>query len=330
MMHAIVAIDTLHEEMPATAWEVFKWTHVTLTILALLINCASLVVIYGLVSKLNPPLRILSSLAFANMLAPWGVATTYFPHTSCQEEIHLTVMLASHNASALTLTALSLAHIVATFRPLRYEDILHPCRIWIAVFFIWAISILGACLHFIVTLIDHDHETLFCSQVYDRMGITIAVTMVIYGISFLCTVLCYTRIFLYLRPLNVLRQSEAEIPRKSTHTVTTGIILTVFHYMVWLPFLVSAFQHLRLNDDNQKQGGFGTIMTMFISLAFILLNCICNPVIYALRMESVTTGYSRMYHKARCWISNGWSKIQSTAEREDQPSDPLNPIESIC
>ncbi len=89
--------------VPVEIWKSFQVVHTTMTVLALIGNCVSLGVIYGLVSRLTPPLQLLTSLAFAEMLAPWAIMTMYFPASSCQDEIHSALLLTAHNAGAITL-----------------------------------------------------------------------------------------------------------------------------------------------------------------------------------------------------------------------------------
>ena len=70
---------------------VFQGVHTVLTVLALAANCLSLMVIYGAVPRLTPPLRLLTSLAFADMLAPWAIMTLYFSRSACQVRSALSV-----------------------------------------------------------------------------------------------------------------------------------------------------------------------------------------------------------------------------------------------
>ena len=73
--------------VPVAIWKSFQVVHTIMMIMALLLNCLSLGIIYGIVPKLTPPLQLITSLAFAEMLAPWAIMTMYFPASSCQDEI---------------------------------------------------------------------------------------------------------------------------------------------------------------------------------------------------------------------------------------------------
>lgn len=328
---AMISLNTLHAEMPELAWQIFKVLHIVLMIVALIINCLSLIVVYGLVSKMTRPLQLMSSLAFANMLAPWAVITSYFQHTSCQEEIHMGLLLSAHNAAALTLLIHTLTHHIATFKPLKFDVIVTSIKIWITISFIWILSIVLAHLHFIVASGHRDdlvNTTTLCLQVFNDTYISITVSIVICCITATVGLVSYTRIFIFLRPLGAInRQENGGFPLKSTYGVKTGIILVAFNFLVWLPYLVSAYQHVKVHNTKEGQA---TVIVMFTTMVLILINCACNPVIYGLRMDNVTMGYAQLYEKCRSGLSRGWTRIRNNNENDEHPTSPLRPIESIC
>jgi len=133
----------------------FQTVQTTLTVLALSDNCLSLLVIYGLV-RLTSPLRVLTSLSFADMLAAWAMMTLYLStgntahHVTCGDVLHTSLLLWAHNAAALSLTSLVMSHHIATFRPLHYDSLLSSRRVWVLIAIVWSLSAVAAHLHYLI------------------------------------------------------------------------------------------------------------------------------------------------------------------------------------
>ena len=129
--------------------DVFRVNHAVLTSLALSVNVLHLVIIYKFVCQLCPPLQVLTSVAQADLLAPWAIMTQHFPQIPCQDNVHTGLLLTSHNATALSLLLLASCHYCATFRPLHYNTSVSPRSVWVAVIVIWITAIITAHVHFI-------------------------------------------------------------------------------------------------------------------------------------------------------------------------------------
>ena len=314
------------EVIPYDAWITFQVLHTTLTIIALIANCTSLGVIYGIVSKLTPPLQMLTSLAFADMLAPWAIMTMYFPSSSCQDEIHTALLITSHNAAAFTLIVLAIVHNIATFRPLNYDKIVTQKRLWIVINIIWITAILSAHIHFLTVLTHHDPSLHFCIQVLHHTKLALTMAAALLATMVLVTGLIYTRILLHLRPIGIFAEPHDHQPRKSTRGVMTGIILMITFVISWLPYLITKFFNVQPGYIRHQ----GILIGLSVCQIFILLNTISDPILYGCRMCNMQTGYLTLYHKCRGWIVVTWHRCSGKGRHDELPSTPLNPIESIC
>ena len=327
-----VRVDEIPQVLPGEwqvvlgeqVWTALQVTHTLLTVLALIANVASLVVIYGLVPRLTPPLQLLTSLAFADMLAPWAVMTLYFPASACQDEIHSALLITAHNAAALTVLALALCHHVATFRPLNYERILSQKRLWLVINLVWMAALLCSHVHFLAVLAHHNPQQPYCLQVLAATDMALTLAFAIAAATVLTTVMVYTRILLHLRPIRQLA-AESE-PRKSTRGVVTGILLAAAYVIGWTPYLVTKLVQVRQARwlDASVLAGLGVVQGL------ILVRSVVDPALYGVRMSVMQNGYLSLYHKCRGWAVVGWARIARRTENEDLPSTPLNPIESIC
>ena len=326
--HTLIVLHTLHEEIPASSWRIFRIIHIILTVCSLIGNCVLLLVAYSLVNRLTPPIQLVTNLCFANMLAAWSVVTMYFPHTSCQEEIQTALLMTAHNACALTLVSYVIAYYVAIFKPLEYSVIVSRRRVWIAIAVIWAVALLCAHSHFFITLVIHKPGTLYCYQVFYNTCIALILCIAVAGILLLIAAFVITRTMLYLRPIMAFvdpNQTQVE-PRKSTYETTTIILVIVLYLVTWIPYLITAFAHIDVHNTDE---GYETAIAMFSCMSFVLLNCVAFPIIFGVRLESLLIGYERLYLKIRQWSSDTCTRLSNRLKREEQATSPLNPIESV-
>ena len=138
--------------------------------------------------------------------------------------------------------------------------------------------------------------------------------------------LIYIRIFLHLRPIHTLTDDSSAEPRKSTRSITNGILVTFTFILAWVPYIIVKYFQVKDNAFLHK----GILIGLDVCQVLILLHCVLNPVFIGLRMTSLQTGYLALYHKCRGWAVNTWQHVAKNIENDEQPSTPLNPIESIC
>lgn len=305
-------------------WYAFQAIHTVMTIVGLIFNCLSLIVIYGIVPRLTPPLQLLTSVSFSDMLAPWAIMTLYFPASACQDEIHTSLLLSAHNAGCLTILALAICHNIATFRPLNYEKIMSQTRLWITINSIWAIAVITGNMHFLTSLIRRNREYHYCMQVLHSTNISVTISFAMMGLTILVTVFVYARVLLHLRPIHHFAD-EVE-PRKSTRGVFTGIFLAATFFTSWLPYLITKYVQV----EASLWENYSALISVTITQIFILLHSISDPAIYGSRMTMMQTGYLTLYHKCRGWVVRTWRSIAKHTGNDEIPSTPLNPIESIC
>ncbi|ELU16157.1 hypothetical protein CAPTEDRAFT_228026 [Capitella teleta] len=308
-------------------WVAFQTLHGILAVCVLIANCASLGVIYGVVPRLTPPLQLLTSVAFADLLAPWAVMTQYFPRSTCQDEIHTALMLTAHHAGAMSLMALACIHSVATFRPLQYERVISQRRTWIIINLIWLVALLTANVHFLATLTHHHTSKPYCLQVRDNLRLALVLAACLSGATALITGLMYGRILLHLKPIQSLMTPDDATPRKSTKGVVTGVMLASSFVIGWLPFIISKFAHI---SHAEGEAPPSLLVALNTCMVLVLLNCLLDPIIYGNRMTNMELAYTRLYHRARGWVATTWSRVRRRHDMDELPSTPLNPIESIC
>ena len=313
--------------------DVFRVVHAVLTSLALSVNVLHLVIIYGFVCQLCPPLQVLTSVALADLLAPWAIMSQHFPRIPCQDNVHTGLLLTSHNATALSLLLLASCHYCATFRPLHYNTSVSPCRVWLTVIAIWTTAIITAHAHFIIAAtsaptnqyMPPSESLAYCDRVEGHTDVGVVVALVISTAVVMTAGAIYGMLLLHLRPLTSLSEGEGQ-PRKCTHSVISGVLLLCAYFFSWMPYLVTKFQHAQAKPVPSD----ALQVALWACEAAVLLGNKLTPVVCVLRMCSLQMGYYRMWSECQ----NTWQRLTNCVlhprNRGDLPSSPLNPIESIC
>jgi len=310
---------------------VFQTVQTTLTVLALSDNCLSLLVIYGLV-RLTSPLRLLTSLSFADMLAAWAMMTLYLSagnsahHVTCGDVLHTSLLLSAHNAAALSLTSLATSHHIATFRPLHYDSLLSARRVWVVIATVWTLSGVLGHVQFVMAAVSYQTGTgSYCESVARHSYIALIVSSLIAGVCLLSAVVIYASILVYLRPVDAFIQQPPGLPdgrRRSTRGVVTGILLFSCYAVAWLPYVIS--RQTRTSGTHH--------LAVNLSGTVLLVGCVVNPVIYGSRMTSLRDGYSRLWWR----VVDRMRRLRSRCRRQRPddlsrlPTTPLNQLSSIC
>jgi len=322
----------------AGGWLVFQTVQTTLTVLALSANCLSVLVIYGLV-RLTSPLRLLTSLSFADMLTAWAMMTLYLSagnsahHVTCGDVLHTSLLLTAHNAAALSLTSLATSHHIATFRPLHYDNLLSARRVWLVVGGVWVLAGLVGHVQYVAAAVSHTTQAAstgvsYCETVARHSYIALMLSSLMAGLCLLAALGLYAAILVQLRPVDAfaaggLQQSAgvADGRRRSTRGVVTGILLFSCYALAWLPYLATRLLHIHHLAVN-------------LSATTLLVGCVVNPVIYGSRMTSLNDGYSRLRRRVVDGVGALRSRcLRRRADDDDAsqlPITALNHLSSIC
>lgn len=333
---AATTTTTAEAHLSSGEEEAFQVVHTVLTVAALFTNCLSLFVIYGIVPQLTSPLRLLTSLAFAQMLAPWAVMTIYFSRSTCQDEIHASVLLAAHNAVAMTLFCHALSHVVACFRPFHYVKLVSSRRVWTAVGVVWALSLLLAHVHFFVGLSEagrggggvwrgeasKQQRGGYCDVVAGHTWIALGISFLLALLVTVLGLLIYWRITIFLQPVQpFIVECQNNDKNKG---VITGVVLLFGYFAAWLPFLVVRGIVAWRGADTRA-----TLVITGVCQAAILFNCFIDPIIYGRRKDQVKGGYLILAQLIRNRVSGAWRKFQQWLRCGTDDVIPTTPLTQI-
>ena len=304
--------------------------------LALADNCLSLLVIYGQVRRLTCPLRLLTSLSLADMLAAWAMMTLYLSvgnsphHVTCGDVIHTSLLLSAHNAAALSLTSLAASHHVATFRPLHYDALLTSRRVCVVLAGVWTLSALLGHVQFAMAAVSQRQADSYCDAASNHMQTALVVSTLLAGACLLAGTLVYTSVVVYLRPVDAFIEqpdTAAAARHRSTRGVVTGALVLSCYALSWLPYL-GARLLLASRATHTRQ------LVVNVCGTTLLVGCVLNPVICGTRMTTLQDAYRRLGWRAADQLRTLRTRCRRPDDDHDdvsrQPITPLNQLSSVC
>ncbi len=213
--------------------------------------------------------------------------------------------------SLLNLFAMAIDRYIAIMKPLHYQVLMGKRRTSLLILALWVVAILCGFSDFFSVLHDfkyHLHKYNFCEMVwlsrYQEEYLVFAVAIL--GLFFMLFV--YIKIYCkvkYTREGNISSEQshvrhEAKWNRGAL--VTTLLILGTF-VLCWLPNCLYQVSLIVLTQTDQSflQANLGVLLEVDRYLYDLLLvNSICDPIIYTARMREVQLGYRRLYRRLCC------------------------------
>ena len=308
--------------------EPHKIIALVLCVLAIIVNIMCLLAILQIHGKLTAHFRLIFSLASSDIL----IATSVMAHmlNSVVFPIYIDagkgpqsyrlrrcsfIFIKALNTTALNISLLNLMGMaidlyLAILRPLHYPQLMGKQRVNIMITVLWVVAII--CGFSDVFSIIPDRRYL---QRYNVCELTYLTPYqdeyTVFTIALICLfsmVFIYVRIYMKIHQLRSTRLTCLQDDRRRTVTdfnrnkkalITTLMILGSF-ILCWLPLCL--FQIILLIqvtiDKHALEGMIATLIDADQYLYdLLLLNAICDPIVYAIRMPEVQFGYKRLWHK---------------------------------
>ena len=202
------------------------------------------------------------------------------------------------------LLAMALDHYIAIMIPLQYPRILSKRRGYFLIGSLWFLAALGGFSNFIIGAIGYKPQKLFnfCEYImYDNYH----AEFLIFGVTIICLfaiTFIYTRIYFEVKKIQA---KTRFMPNYTLHNnkamITTLVIIGTF-IICWLPnciFQITMIAQIHLNKKMVYKL-FDTFLLISKYLHILqLTNCIIDPIIYAVRLKIVKTGYRNFLKRLR-------------------------------
>lgn len=202
------------------------------------------------------------------------------------------------------LLAMAMDHYIAIMMPLRYPRILSKRRGYLLIGVLWLLAALGGFSNFIIGAVGYKPQKVFnfCEYImYDNYH----AEFLIFGVTIICLfgiVFIYTRIYFEVKKIQA---KTRHVPNYTLHNnkaiITTLVIIGTF-IICWLPnciFQITMIAQIHLNNKVVYKL-FDTFLLISKYLHILqLTNCIIDPIIYAVRLKIVKTGYRNFLKRLR-------------------------------
>lgn len=316
---------------------------VVLVSLAVLCNALSLLAISQVRMRLTGHLRLIISLATSDTVI--GISCISFlinkvifnyyqlgvgPRHCRRYFWCVFVFVKALNSTALNMTLLNLMamaadHYLAILRPLHHQSMMNKRRSKILLSCLWTVAAIAGFSDYLYVLPNFRRVAArysFCEVVYISPFHEEYVTFGIAFIAFVEMLFCYTRICVRIKQRErcmLVRQNGLHVQLKyNTRGLVTSLLIVGTFVLCWLPmclFEVALIIKAKTNPASliRNLGKLNRADQYLYDLH--LINSICDPIIYAVRMSEVKLGYRRLFWRLcrlRIHSSNNDSFAQSS------------------
>ncbi|KAL8567870.1 hypothetical protein ACOMHN_058992 [Nucella lapillus] len=243
---------------------------------------------------------------------------------ACVSTFHFALKTMAIVISLLNLLVMAMDHYVAIMNPLHYPTRLSRTKGTLIICVIWFIAFIGGCSVFAADLPKFRKVSFFMNyceyvQISDYQG-----EYLVFAVAFLSLFVityAYGRIYLEVRrTYSNGSNNRMEYARNRKALLTTLLIIGTFVFC-WLPtclYQIAMLIQLRV-DAEKVQRMFATFLLVNRYLnALLLLNSLCDPIIYAFRLRDVQLGYRKLFQKCFSRRHRRLSSFRSSMMRQTQ------------
>ena len=288
----------------------------TVSPLGLLMNILNIVAIANAPSALTPHSRFVISLALSDLciilptLGQKLMNQLYYFERAFNFKVYLCYNVAIYSyfepcvilVSLLNLLALGVDHFIAIVKPLHYTRIVSNSRTKTTIALIWAVSFITVVLETVPEIINYctteDKGITFCKHMNDEYVSRIPYLLVIP--VFMTLIILYTRIFIAYRRFVTRRQLFRPDDQHNNKAIVTTLLIIGTFMFGWVPYCLIEILQMFFFGKTIHFSGEALEYVWFISImckAFIMLNSLCDALIYALRLAVVKEGYKAIFRK---------------------------------
>lgn len=215
-------------------------------------------------------------------------------------------------ASLLTVLLMSFELFFMVKYPLKHLRIFKQMRVKTAtciIVIVWVTSVLPGCINFIMFIVNL--STMSVAELFDPTQAYYQwITIILAVLGFLTILLLNSAVLRIIYASHLKNPRERQTMKKAT--ITVCLIITMY-FLFYLPFWINTgiiiFDYLRNSAFDLTFMQF-----YFLTLMFLVVNTVCDPLIYAFRIPKIRKGFRKRLCKSGCYRNGTSNKHESTCE----------------
>ena len=318
----------------------------SLGVLAIVANVMSLLALYHIRNRLNSRYRLIISLTMSDLFIGASVvlhsvnrvmnplwltqgSDVHRIASSCSLVLLRALNTTALNISLLNLMGMSIDHYIAISRPLHYPKLMCESRVRCMILALWAVA--GVCgFSDVISGVFHVTDPAYAEYNYCEVTFLNGyhAEYIMLAIAVVCLVVMsvmYSSIYRRVRNRRAPGERNAhklDDTRNQRALVTTLLIMGSF-IICWIPgCLFQVVMIIRVRSVGEDIYSDPQLIHLLrvdkYLLLLLLLNSICDPIIYTVRTSEVQLGYRRMFS---CCLAS--TQAQSRSSRHNVTSSSL-------
>lgn len=299
-----------------------------LSVLAFVTNGLTLTAICYIRRRLSANQMMMLSLCCADLLSSVGIfMRSVIDHSfnmhlvaeekkyaaTCLYKVVMAITLSGHNATLFNLLSLAVDHYCAIAKPLTHNLYMSKSRVQAILVTFWILAVIFGFSDFWMPsplhshCMDHTTGASYCTRVFctvyeaDHLMFCIVLTCLVVMTAMYGSIMCILRTYQKQEYATV---SQRKAQRHIRGLITSFIILGLFT-VLWLPScIMDAYTILRVHYSTDFRIVKTHSKLMWYLYALVILNAVCDPIIYALRMREIQESLKSLLRFKRRTFSN--------------------------
>lgn len=223
--------------------------------------------------------------------------------SACMFQFVNSINITAHLISLLNLYAMALDHYISVMQPLHYYHIMNNFRGNLMITILWVIAVIGGFSNFFAGFgkTQKDSFVNFCEYTLYTEYQAEYIVIIMALICLVSILVIYIRIYREVKQINAKCVTLLKDGLHNKKAFRTTLLIIGTFVVCWLPsmtFQLAMIIQVHVNTESVRKLFSTLIRANKYLYALLLVNSLCDPIIYAVRLKEVQHGYFRLL--SRC------------------------------
>lgn len=229
-------------------------------------------------------------------------------------------------------------HYIAILRPLHHSRLMNSTRTTIMILCLWTVALLCGFSDFFSVIWEYSdykkwkHKFNYCEFIWLSKYQEEYTVFAIAFFALMSMMYMYVRIYIRVWRHQRARTSSQQATQRSKKTLITTLLILGTFIICWLPicaFNISLIVLGQVNSDFVEEKINVLVTTEHYLINLLLLNGVCDPIIYAVRIREVQVGYRILFGRCCSFLLRHPKYSSQRFIRERPGSFQLSTMDSI-